>query len=351
MLSIHNYQKLPLILFSAFCIFNFPKSNFETISLKANYPMNYQMPPGQPQANYNPYPQQPPQMPMDQANYQMQMQQMQGNSMPAPMLAPTMYPPYPPMQDPNSNYPPMDPSGGMGMQDPNQQPPFGSPSELDQNDPLQQALSLHQAGRYADAIQIYESIIINNPPDPRIYASMADAHYRLGNTERALKYSVEALKLDPNYSSGHLLLGTVLGEMGDMIRAIRAYEKVIALDQNNPYAYYNLGLLYYKKSDIRSALEYLERARDLNPNDANIWNNLGVAYYDNNQLSKASAAYSQALSINPNYETAAKNLELVRGKMPVSTLGIANTRRKGKKKVYAKKHSKKKTVVKAAQKK
>ena len=108
MLSIHNYQKLPLILFSAFCIFNFPKSNFQTISLKANYPM----PPGQLQANYNPYPQQQMQaMPMDQANYQMQ--QMQGNGMPAPMLAPTMYPPYPPMQDPNSNYPPMDGIGGM----------------------------------------------------------------------------------------------------------------------------------------------------------------------------------------------------------------------------------------------
>lgn len=358
MLSIHNYQKLPLILLSAFCIFNFTENDFYAISLKANYPM-----PPMNQANYNPYPQQqqPPmqanyqmQMPMDQANYQMQMQ---SNGMPAPMMAPTMYPPYPPMQDPNSGYPPMD-GGGMGMQDPNQQPqqpPFGTPSELDPNDPLQQALSLHQAARYADAIQIYESIIINNPPDPRIYASMADAHYRLGNVERALKYAVEALKLDPNYSSGHLLLGTILGEMGDMIRAIRAYEKVIALDQNNPYAYYNLGLLYYKKSDIRSALEYLERARDLNPNDASIWNNLGVAYYDNGQLAKASAAYSQALSLNPNYDTASKNLELVRGKMPSSTLGIASTGHKGKKRVYAKnsskKHGKKKAVIRAAVKK
>ncbi len=364
MLSIHTHQKLPLILLSAFCIFNFTESDFYAISLKANYPM-----PPMNQANYNPYPQQnnggmPNQMmmqqpPMDQAqaaNYQMQMQ---NNGMPpAPIMAPTMYPPYPPLQDPNSGYPPMD-GGGMGMQDPNQQPqqpPFGTPSELDPNDPLQQALSLHQAARYADAIQIYESIIINNPPDPRIYASMADAHYRLGNVERALKYAVESLKLDPNYSSGHLLLGTILGEMGDMIRAIRAYEKVIALDQNNPYAYYNLGLLYYKKSDIRSALEYLERARDLNPNDASIWNNLGVAYYDNGQLAKASAAYSQALSLNPNYETASKNLELVRGKMPSSSLGIASAGRKSKKRIYsknrsAKKHAKKKTVVRAAAKK
>jgi tetratricopeptide (TPR) repeat protein len=190
------------------------------------------------------------------------------------------------------------------------------PSGIDPNDPVQQALSLHQAGRYADAIQIYESIIINNTPDPRIYASIADSHFRLGNLDRALKYCVEALKIDPNYASGHLLIGTILGEMGDMVRAIRSYERVIALDQNNPYAYYNLGLLYYKKSDIRTAIEFLERARDLNPGDPKVWNNLGVAYYDNGQFTKAASAYSQSLNLDLGYSVAKKNMELVRDKMP-----------------------------------
>jgi Flp pilus assembly protein TadD len=251
-----------------------------------------------------------------------------GGSQPQPLPG-QAYPPLPPQQFPPQQMPPQgyDMGGYGGQMPPQPGMPYdggggmpggmGSPGGLDPNDPVQQALSLHQAGRFADAIQIYESIIINNPPDPRIYASVADAHFRLGNTERGLKYAVESLKLDPNYASGHLILGTILGDMGDMVRAIRAYERVIALDQNNPYAYYNLGLLYYKKSDIRTALEYLERARDLNPNDPKIWNNLGVAYYDNGQLTKAAAAYSQALGLDPMYETAKRNLELVRGKLPV----------------------------------
>lgn len=258
-----------------------------------------------------------------------------------------MYPPMMPQQPMQGGmYPGMDPysmqgnpmggqMGGMG---------FDNVSGLDPNDPVQQALSLHQAGRYADAIQIYESIIINNPPDPRIYASIADAHFRLGNSSRALKYAVEALKLDPNYSSGHLLLGTILGDMGDFVRAIRSYERVISLDQNNPYAYYNLGLIYYKKSDIKTAIEYLERARDLNPNDPKIWNNLGVAYYDNGKLTQASLAYSQALSLDPMYEAAKKNLELVRGKLPAATYQTSakkvvrsGTRRKASSKKVVKK--------------
>ncbi|MDX1920968.1 MAG: tetratricopeptide repeat protein [Candidatus Caenarcaniphilales bacterium] len=221
---------------------------------------------------------------------------------------------------------------------------FGNVGGLDPNDPVQQALSLHQAGRYADAIQIYESIIINNPPDPRIYASIADAHFRLGNGNRALKYAVEALKLDPNYSSGHLLLGTILGDMGDFVRAIRSYERVISLDQNNPYAYYNLGLIYYKKSDIKTAIELLERAKDLNPNDPKIWNNLGVAYYDNGRFAQASAAYSQALAMDPMYEAAKKNLELVRGKMPAPVYQA--TRKKAVRKGTRKKASSKKVVKK-----
>lgn len=233
--------------------------------------------------------------------------------------------------------------GGGGMP-PNMGMPMGDMNSLDPNDPITQALSLHQAGRYADAIQIYESVIINNPPDPRVYASVADAHYRLGNMERALKYAVEALKLDPNYASGHLLLGTILGEMGDMIRAIRSYERVIALDQNNPYAYYNLGLLYYKKSDIKTAIEYLERARDMNPNDPKIWNNLGVAYYDNAQLTKAAAAYSQALGLDPMYETAKRNLQMVGGRLPSSTLVLGKSNKVVKRKASSK--NKKKVVAK-----
>lgn len=288
----------------------------------------------------------------------------------SPALAP-MTPslnPHPDMYFPNSPLPgqpnpqmpmyPPDPSMMYGLQPPNMGPmppemgPMppemgmnADPAGLDPNDPLQQALSLHQAGRFADAIQIYESIIINNPPDPRIYASIADSHFRLGNSERALKYAVEALKLDPNYASGHLLLGTILGQMGDVIRSVRAYEKVIALDQNNPYAYYNLGLLYYKKSDIKTALEYLERSRDLNPNDPKIWNNLGVAYYDNGQFAKSSAAYSQALGLDPAFETARRNLELVRDKVPsVTTIKTSNkkvvrhgSRKKSKKVIKGKK--------------
>ncbi len=290
------------------------------------YPMQ-QMPPEYGMSQQMPMQQMPPQYGMPQ---QMPPEYGMPQQMPMEQMPPPMYPP--------------------DMQMPPEQMPSGNdPAGLDPNDPVQQALSLHQAGRFADAIQIYESIIINNPPDPRIYASIADSHFRLGNTERALKYAVEALKLDPNYASGHLLLGTILGEMGDIIRSVRAYEKVILLDQNNPYAYYNLGLLYYKKSNIKMALEYLERARDLNPNDPKIWNNLGVAYYDNGQFSKAGSAYSQALGLDPAFETARRNLELVQGKLPTmsaqSTKKVIRHTSKGKRK-----SSSKKKVVKSTKK-
>jgi|GEM_PF-6807594 len=185
-----------------------------------------------------------------------------------------------------------------------------SPKEtrFDPNDPVQQALSLHQSGRYADAIQIYESIILNNPPDPRVYASIADAHFKLGNSDRSLKYAIESLKLDPNYSSGHLLLGTILASKGDIIRAVRSFERVIKLDQHNPYAYYNLGLLYYQKANIRSAIQYFERAKDFNPKDPKIWNNLGVAYYDNSRYDEARTCFERSLELDPAYLTAKDNL-------------------------------------------
>lgn len=262
-------------------------------------------------------------------------------------------PPIAPQQSPlvsgnNMSMPPM-PMGGMsmnpsvgggGMMMPPQmaqQMQMPMPEMPDTSPPsvMEQALSLHQAGRYADAVHVYESIIFSSAPDPRLYASIADAHFRLGNYERALKYVVEALKLDPNYSSAHLLLGTVLGEMGDYVRAIRSYQRVLRLDQNNPYAYYNLGLLYYKKSEIGIAIEYLEKARELNPNDPKIWNNLGVAYYDQSLFTQAMVAYSEALRLNPNYEAAARNMLLLRKSMPPPPVVSLNPPPRAKKSVIS----------------
>jgi|GEM_PF-3696768 len=218
--------------------------------------------------------------------------------------------------------------------------PFEEPPSV-----MEQALSLHKAGRYADAVHLYEGIIFSTPPDPRLYASIADAHFKLGNHERSLKYAVEAVKLDPDYSSGHLLLGTILGEMGDYVRAVRSYQRVLVLDPNNPYAYYNLGLLHYKKSDVKTAIEYFEKSRELNPNDPKIWNNLGVAYYDQGMFSKAMIAYTEALRVDPQNAEAARNLELLRKNSPPPSR--RKTSRSGKSASKKKnKTSKKKTISK-----
>ncbi len=258
----------------------------------------------------------------------------------------------------------MPPYGGNGA-------PFLDPSAVagaydvpvgpDQSDPLVQALALHEAGRFADAIALYETVLDKTTPDPRIYASVAEAHLRLGNTERALKYAVEALKLDPNYASGHLLLGAIMIDLNDLNRAIRSFERVIVLDGNNPYSYYNLGLIYFGKAQVHEAIEYFERAKDLNPNDPKIWNNLGVAHYDQGDFTKAGAYFSQALSLDPEFTSASKNLALVapylpKPKAPIRAKSSSKTRYKKKKskpvkkaavtKPIAKPDSKKETEVK-----
>lgn len=262
------------------------------------------MPPA-PQARYNPAPPRPQQAPQPRANHQpLQYQQMPHNlNTPAPQ--PAQYGHGQMMQQPQAQQPQM-----MMVPVPAQPQPSGPPSVMEQ------ALALHRAGRFADAVHIYESIIYSTAPDPRLYASIADAHFKLSNNERALKYAVEALKLDPGYSSGHLLLGTILAEMGDNSRAVRSFKKVLVLDQNNPYAYYNLGLLHYKQSDIKAAISYLERARDLNPRNAKTWNNLGVVYYDQGLYSQALIAFTEATRLNPHYSSAVTNLNKLKKEIP-----------------------------------
>lgn len=81
-----------------------------------------------------------------------------------------------------------------------------------------------------------------------------------------------ALKIDPNFATGHYNLGMTLKAMGLLTEAIASYQKAIALNPNNAEAYQNLGVVLLKVGRQQDSLLAFRQAIALhekhNPEEA-----------------------------------------------------------------------------------
>lgn len=76
---------------------------------------------------------------------------------------------------------------------------FFSLSIWSQNDKLfEQGNSLYNQGKFAEAIEKYESILETNQHSAELYFNIANAHYKLNNIAPSIYYYEKAVQLKPN---------------------------------------------------------------------------------------------------------------------------------------------------------
>lgn len=63
---------------------------------------------------------------------------------------------------------------------------------------FQQANALYNEGKYADAIDKYETILASNQQSAELYFNLANANYKLNNVAPSIYYYEKALQLSPN---------------------------------------------------------------------------------------------------------------------------------------------------------
>jgi tetratricopeptide (TPR) repeat protein len=135
-------------------------------------------------------------------------------------------------------------------------------------------------------------------------------------SEEGLAAAERAVKLSPDSSEAHRLLGNLLGELiphvfaggiryGD--RATKEIEKAIQLDPRNPNAYVARGTTYFFAPEKfggskEKAVDMLKKAIATEPDSdaaqtAHVW--LAVVYQSLGQKQNAVSEITQALKLNP----------------------------------------------------
>lgn len=201
-----------------------------------------------------------------------------------------------------------------------------------------------QKGQFTKAIQLYSTIIKNNPDNYAAYASRALAYERLpykdaeernknsklaendylkaldlnynrpeilnnlgalyidqGKYEEAVVQLSNALAKKPDYFMALLNRGVAYSRQGKMNEALLDFASAERLNPQSPLVYLNRGLAQFAAGYYQSAAEDYSQMMELDPTNPRAYLERGRAFMKMNYYQNAMDDFEQALALNPNY--------------------------------------------------
>lgn len=214
----------------------------------------------------------------------------------------------------------------------------------DYDDQLKRAKSLHQAGKFDEAIPIYEQLEKEDPGNAEVHFLLGAANSKTGQSQKALAEYQTAVELDPKLDKAWQQIGFVLLNRSDwkgaenaFLRALeispnsgpsldglaqtylisqqsdkaeQTYQRLLQIEPNNVQAVYNLGQLILARKDFATARGYFQKAIQINPNYAEAHNNLGAIYLEEGKVDASIMENEKAVQIKPMLSSAYYSLYL-----------------------------------------
>lgn len=140
--------------------------------------------------------------------------------------------------------------------------------------------------------------------------AIAIEHHQAGRLAQAEQLYRQILQQQPNSIQALHRLGILASQVGKHEQAIPFFQKVLALAPNFPEAHFNLASALQKQDKIEDAIAHYQRGLALNPSYPEVYLNFGAALKAQGRLENAIASYQQALILKPNYPKARYNLAL-----------------------------------------
>lgn len=176
---------------------------------------------------------------------------------------------------------------------------------------LSRAIQLHQQGRLAEAIPLYQEVLAREPNNTEALHMAGLALAALGQLPMAVKLLAAAAALRPTDPTIMTNFASALSQAGRQAEAVKYYDVALALRSDLLEAQRGRGVSLILLGQLDAAIDSLQAAAALAPNDESTHNTLGVAFERANRLQEARDAFRRAVSINPDNPQAHHNLGLV----------------------------------------
>ena len=173
---------------------------------------------------------------------------------------------------------------------------------------FQQALSLRQAGRLAEAAALCRQLLHALPHHPQILAELGVIALQQGQIAESLILLEQALQLGPEQAQGWNARGSALMQLNRHEEALQSYDKAIALQADYAEAYANRGGLRHRFGQLEAAVADFDLAIALKPGFAEAYNHRGIAIQGLNLLTLAKTSFELAIRYKADYAEAYYNL-------------------------------------------
>ncbi|MCH7864528.1 MAG: tetratricopeptide repeat protein [Proteobacteria bacterium] len=181
-----------------------------------------------------------------------------------------------------------------------------TPSAID--DHLLEAREHHQAGRLAQAEEIYKQILQRQPDNAAVLSKLGAALAGQGRLDETLTPLQRAIELEPDLVEAHNNLGAAFQILGRLDDAVAAFRRALAIKPDHVSAHVNLGNALKRQGMLEDAVASYRRALEIDGDCADAHNGLGAAEMGQGKMADAAACFRRALELNPHHAEALNNL-------------------------------------------
>ena len=165
---------------------------------------------------------------------------------------------------------------------------------------LPTAVALHQAGRIAEACELYEKILADVPEQFDALHMMGVIAMQEGRFEESQAKIIAALKLHPENAAALGNLTAAYLRNGQLEEALACGRHALRIEPESVDALVNLSTSLHDLGRFQDAVPFLNRALNLAPNSALVSNLLGSCLFKCGEVSDAAKVFEAAARASPN---------------------------------------------------
>jgi tetratricopeptide (TPR) repeat protein len=171
-----------------------------------------------------------------------------------------------------------------------------------------EALGASRAGRFGDALPLWERALQLAPEDASVWSNRGNVLLALGDAEGAIASQERAMALEPTNPDPHLNRGTAEEALGHWQAAAADYRWILERHPTDASALYNLGNVQGSLQDWTTARHCFEAAADARPGFAMARSSAALAAFQLGDLEAAERELRSLIRRHPLFADARAGL-------------------------------------------
>ena len=170
---------------------------------------------------------------------------------------------------------------------------------------LAEAQELHQAGRYDEALAMYDEVLTADPTVYQINLNRAAVLRELGRPDDAKAAYQVVLDQEPRNAAALVSLGEMSMADADMDGALAYWEQAVDSTEDEVIPY-NVAQISFQNGETEKAIEYYLIAADRRLDWAEPYVQIGIVYLNMGDFPAAAEQFEMAIEVEPDSAAAAQ---------------------------------------------